>query len=186
VQIACLGWGSLVWNPRQLPIQHGWFNDGPLVPVEFTRLSDDGRITLVIEPRAAAMTVLWARMVPIDAALAVRALCKREGIADEKCSSWIGSWECGQPAPRNLANLPHWAEAHGIDAVVWTALGPRFDGKARSPSADEVIHYLRGLRESLRARAREYIEQAPRQIDTDYRRRIMAALGWSIGTCESA
>ena len=122
------------------------------MPVEFTRQSHDGRMTLVIEPRAARVRVLWAHMVPLDLAVAVRALCDREGIADEKCSSWIGSWKRGFQAPDNIAGLPVWAEAHEIDAVVWTALGPRFENKARSPSADEVIKYLRGLREPLRSR----------------------------------
>jgi len=121
-------------------------------------------------------------MVPLDLGAAVRALCVREGIADEKCSSWIGSWERGCRAPDNIADLPVWAEGHEIDAVVWTALGPRFENKTRSPSADEVIDYLRGLREPLRTRARQYIEQAPRQIDTDYRRQIEAALGWAFST----
>ena len=186
MKIACLGWGSLVWNPRQLPIHRGWFEDGPLVPVEFTRQSDDGRMTLVVEPRAAPLTVLWAHMVPLDLAPAVRALCYREGIADQNCSSWIGSWNRGESAPRNIADLPVWAETHELDAVVWTALSPRFEGKARSPSADEVIDYLRGLREPLRRRATEYIQRAPRQIDTDYRRQITIALGWSFDTCESA
>ena len=152
------------------------------MPVEFTRQSDDGRMTLVVEPRAAPLTVLWAHMVPVGLAPAVRALCNREGIADESCSSWVGSWNRGESAPRNIADLPVWAEAHEIDAVVWTAL-TQGSGKARSLSADEVIHYLRGLRDPLRRRAREYIERAPRQIDTDYRRRITIALGWSFDTC---
>ena len=121
-------------------------------------------------------------MVPPDLAVAEKALCAREGIAGEKCSSWIGSWKRGCPAPDNIADLPVWAEAHEIDAVVWTALAPRFANKARSPSADEVIKYLHGLPEPLRTRARQYIEQAPRQIDTDYRRQIDAELGWAFMT----
>jgi len=27
--IVCLGWGSLIWDHRDLPIGGGWRNDGP-------------------------------------------------------------------------------------------------------------------------------------------------------------
>lgn len=52
--LACIGYGSLIWSPRDLSnhLKHGdrWFGDGPALPVEFARESDRRRITLVIVP----------------------------------------------------------------------------------------------------------------------------------------
>jgi hypothetical protein len=135
-------------------------------------------MTLVIDPLRTPLRVLWAQMVPVDLPVAAKALCNREGIPEENCSSRIGSWKRGDVSPGNIPGLPAWAEAHELDAVVWTALGPRFDSEDRSPSADDVIAYLQELRGPVRDHAKQYIERAPRQIDTDYRRQIEAALGW--------
>lgn len=38
-QIAIIGWGSLVWDPRDLPIESPWHDDGPELPIEFARIS---------------------------------------------------------------------------------------------------------------------------------------------------
>ncbi len=179
LKIACLAWGSLVWNPRQLPIRREWFKDGPFAPVEFTRQSDDGRITLVIDRKAAPVRVLWAHMLSSSLEDAQKALRHREGITATNWLSRIGSWRSGDSSPRDIPELPRWAEARNLDAVVWTALPPRFKGENRSPSVLEAIEYLRGLSGNHLTRARDYIERAPRQIDTAYRRRIEAALGWS-------
>jgi hypothetical protein len=178
-KVACLGWGSLVWDPRELPIRREWFKDGPFAPVEFARQSDDSRITLVIEPNAEPVRVLWAHMLPGDLEDGQKALRDREGIRGANSLSRIGSWSSGDSPPRDIPELPQWAEARGLDAVIWTALAPKFEGKDRSPSGDEVIAYLRGLLGNVRDYARQYVERAPRQIDTGYRRQIEAALGWS-------
>lgn len=179
LRIACLGWGSLIWDPRGLPIRREWFKDGPFAPVEFTRQSSDGRVTLVIDPRATPTRLLWAHMLPVELLAAKEALGDREGIPRADRLSLIGSWQSGERAPVHIPDLPGWAEAQGLDAAVWTALGPQFRREDRSPSVDEVIEYLRGLCGPIREHAKQYIERAPRQIDTDYRRQIEAALGWS-------
>ncbi len=51
------------------------------------------------------------------------------------------------------------------------------------PSVDQVIAYLRCFTGTPRDRAKQYIEYTPRQIDTEYRRRIEATLGWSCKEC---
>ena len=34
--IACLGWGSLIWDPRALPIHRQWHMDGPLLSPDYS------------------------------------------------------------------------------------------------------------------------------------------------------
>ena len=48
LMIGTVGWGSLIWDSRGLPTRGVWFDDGPLLPIEFARESSNGRITLVI------------------------------------------------------------------------------------------------------------------------------------------
>jgi cation transport regulator ChaC len=183
MRIACLGWGSLIWDPGSLPIQREWFKDGPFVPVEFTRQSSDGRMTLVIDASAAPVRVLWAVMLPTELQPAREALRDRERITGNNWMSRIGSWQEGDAAPETIPDLPDWARAHGLNAAIWTALRPRFAGKETSPSAQQVIEYLQELTGTKRQNAERYVRCAPRQIDTEYRRQIQAALGWSYREC---
>lgn len=50
MNIAILAWGSLIWQPKDLLFytEFGWKEDGPILPIEFARISKDGRLTLVI------------------------------------------------------------------------------------------------------------------------------------------
>lgn len=181
-RIACLGWGSLVWDPRGLPIQREWFSDGPLAPVEFLRRSQDGRITLVLDPRpqAVAVRLLWAVMDAADGDSAKEALRMREGTPASRIAEDIGAWTRGDQPPALIVELPRWAESRGVDGVVWTALLPKFDGHASvAPTPEQVVAYLAGLTGRRRDDAERYIRRAPEQIDTPYRRRIEAALQWT-------
>ena len=176
--IACLGWGSLIWDPRELPIQRKWFADGPFLRVEFLRQSRDSRITLVLEQSAAPVRSLWAVMDASDLQPAKDALFEREGC---KKPEHIASWSRGVATPPSIVELPQWAEAHGIDHVVWTGLPPKIGNQERVPTINEVLAHLKGLIGAPRDTAETYIRRTPRQIDTAYRRRIEAELGW---TCE--
>jgi hypothetical protein len=178
LKIACLAWGSLVWDPRGLPVLEPWSGDGPDAPIEFTRQSNDGRITLVIDRDAKPVPLLWAPIKSSGIENAQRALCFREGITTKNWRSLIGLWQPGQPNPIEIPRLSRWATDRDLNAVIWTALRPRFNEEERSPSLSEVVTYLRGLTGSRRNRAQEYVEKAPRQIDTNYRSKIEAELGW--------
>ena len=175
MKIACLGWGSLIWRAEKFPIKGEWFEDGPFVPVELTRQSNDGRITLVIDPISKPLRVLWAQMIPTDLNEAIIALQSRE----ETTLKNIGHWEEGQKAPDDIPKLPAWAQSHGLNAVIWTNLRQKFNKKnGCRPTIEEVLEYLKKLEGNELIEAKRYIEFAPRQINTLYRQRIEAELGW--------
>lgn len=169
-----------------MPIQRTWFEDGPLIHVEFARKSNDGRITLVLIPTATPVRSLWAVMDAADVGVARTALRERENIPHKNEQSSIGSWSSGQPSPRLIHGLPEWAEARGVHHVIWTALPPTFN-EVGTPIQEQVVQYLSGLTGAKRDNAERYIRFAPKQIDTAYRRHIEAALQWTArdakGTC---
>ena len=176
--VACLGWGSLTWDPRELPICRYWFDDGPLIPLEFARQSQDGRITLVILDGARLVRSLWAIMDARTEYDAREHLRKREGIFKKNATKHVGSWPSGTTAP--IDGLEDWAQARQLDAVVWTALPPHLEtAKGYPPAELEVIDYIRGLTGSKRIVAEQYVRRAPRQIDTAFRRRMDAEFNWT-------
>ena len=173
--IACLGWGSLVWDPRELPIRRPWLDDGPLVRVEFARESNDGRVTLVLHPSARPVRSLWALMDAEDVEAARRHLGRREQIPERRWADLIVAWpEDSSPC---ILGLEEWARARKLDGVVWTALGSNFDEEGKSLET-QVLRHLQSLCGTKRDEAQRYVRRAPRQIDTVVRQRIEAKLGW--------
>jgi hypothetical protein len=189
MNIACLGWGSLVWNPKDFPIQKTWFTDGPLAPVEFSRQSEDGRITLVLDDEAQPVRLLWAQMIGENISTAIEALVNRENIRGANPKARIGFWQTGGTDAANIPGVTMWAATRGVDAVIWTDLRPQYVKQGEDkptkerPSIDWVIEYLAGLTGPIRDVAEQYIRCAPPQIDTEYRRRIEAELGWVYRLC---
>jgi hypothetical protein len=49
VRISLLAWGSIVWDRQNLEIVADFEPTGPRLPIEFCRISRDGRLTLVID-----------------------------------------------------------------------------------------------------------------------------------------
>ncbi|MFN3374166.1 MAG: hypothetical protein ACK44M_11420, partial [Chloroflexus sp.] len=137
------------------------------------------RVTLVITPSATPVQVLWALMLPAELQAAKEALRDREGIPTKNWENRIGSWQRGETAPAAIPELPDWAQARSLDAVIWTALEPTFT------HVDEIIEYLNNLSGEKKERAEQYIRCAPSQIKTAYRRQIEHIFGWTPRECGS-
>ncbi len=84
MNIACLGWGSLIWDQRSLPVRGKWFDDGPVLPIEFARESSGRRITLVIADVEYTVRSLWALMSVKTLEEAKSQLAEREGVSEKK------------------------------------------------------------------------------------------------------
>lgn len=183
--IGCLGWGSLVWDQRELPVQGKWFEDGPLLRVEFARQSSDGRLTLVLLSTGTEVRSLWAPLSVSDTAEARKALGKREGLSEKNHEKHIAIWSTADKHASDPSSIGAWAKGLGLNAVVWTPLPPRFRGEdGRVPTVDEAVQYLRDLPHEQRRNAERYIRMAPRQVDTLYRHRFELEFGWTpLGQC---
>ncbi len=179
--IACLGWGSLVWKPGDLPVRGKWFEDGPFLPIEFARESSGGRITLVLMPNTFPLVrSMWKPLLAANLNEARKVLGLRESPQSSKPESCVDYWPRGSKNRAVARWVGQWAKGLNIEAVVWTNLPPRFECKdGRIPTAEEVVSYLRRRQGEQREKAEEYIRKAPRQIDTNYRRTIERELGWS-------
>lgn len=189
--IACLGWGSLVWDPRDLPCLGNWHNDGPLLPIEFARASggkkrDDPaeKITLVICPNTPQIRTYWTLLNVVDIHTARKRLAVREYVGAD--AAWteanIGFWDRATRKSYGLEaeTIAAWAAAVGLAGVVWTNLTFGLKtSRGVMPSAEEVVAFLRALDPTKQPEAEGYIRQAPAQIDTAYRRLIERELGWS-------
>jgi len=171
-RVACLGWGSLLWEPRELPVQ-AWQNDGPFLPLEFSRVSQDGRVTLVIDATGRSVPSLWTLLVTEDLESGIAQLAARKGV--ERLGA-IGRWPCDETSPTQ-GIVEAWAKEKGLDGVVWTALKPGFPGaRGKRPSLDDILGHVGKLEGVNRKRAAEYVRRAPAQIATEWRKAIGQAL----------
>lgn len=176
--IACIGWGSLIWRPEDLPLAGGWANDGPTLPVEFARQSRDGRVTLVITDQAMPVRTLWAPMLTTDLEEARQQLREREATYVDRIAVQEAT-AAATSSPVHEA-IRDWLREHGIEAAIWTALDARWQNQAgRSPTQAELIAYLRSLDSDAASRAEMYVRRAPAQVRTVYRAAVEAELGWT-------
>jgi len=181
MRVACLGWGSLIWRPGSLPLaatSRAWNVDGPELPIEYARQSQNFALTLVLSPDSKVVPALWAELAVGSAAEARAKLARREsrhGAPENIC----GLWERGKPVEPGLGveSIAAWAEKRELDAVVWTKLSPLFSGEKRVPSSAEVLDYLAWLKSEQQAVAFEYVRKTPRQVATGYRPAIEARFG---------
>lgn len=178
MRIACICWGSLLWKTGPLKLSSPWSAGGPELPLEFLRDSDDSdELAIVLCEGAPMVPTFFATLATDDLNEARTMLAEREKIHPDH-PEWIGSI----PPMDGCAVDPRiaaWLDAHEFDAVVWTALPPKFHNvEGRAPSADEAVSFLSAMTGSVRDKAEDYIRRLPTVIRTAYRERFERELKW--------
>ena len=179
---AVLAWGSLVWDPRDLQAAAEFAPNGPLLSVEFCRISVDGRLTLAIDETFGGTCTTYSAPSAIgNLEAAIENLRVREGMRDAlgigfvEPTSGKQSDIALQRHPEAVATIAAWATSNGYDFAIWTALASNFDqpDKGGEPfSVTAVIGYLEALEgqdAAKFARALAYIRNAPPEIETPVR-----------------
>lgn len=172
MKIGILGWGSLIWNPGNLKLMDKWREDGPSLPIEFARISNDGRITLVITESSKPVQVLWNVLDTNSLEEARNMLKEREKTPNLNRIGFINLITNEQQSKKNeVANtVSNWAKKTELDSVIWTDLGVKFQDQLGFPlNIENIKQYLGNLDQMKFSVAIEYILNTPKQIQTDYR-----------------
>ncbi len=176
MRIAVLGWGSLIWNPGALSIEGVWQADGPILPIEFSRKSENGRLTLVIDAgKGKKLTSQFAVSHYTNIAQAIENLRSREGTSTQNIGYVNLRDNTWRSRTTRYRTIRKWAKQHKFDAIIWTDLPPRFTEKAFT--VIRAIKYLKGLDPQSAGMAREYIQKAPPEIMTPLRLKLLED-GW--------
>ncbi len=136
MKIAVLAWGSLIPKPKCLKISGNWHFDGPKLPIEYARISCDGRLTLVIYENADDLQTLWAYSYFEDLDSAVENLRCRENTPSINRIGYVTENPIdfrSNVIPGIDKQIRTWAKDKNIDAVIWTDLPSNFEQERKIP-----------------------------------------------------
>lgn len=193
MKIAVLAWGSLIWEPRSLQIATEFVPFGPVLPIEFSRVSGGKRLTLVVDEAIGAPCRTYvAQSAHADLDQALLNLWSREGKENERLPARVRqsgrvafvdlttkteSMSAKERHPVAVEAIRSWASATGHDAVIWTALASNFheEEKAGKPfTVESAMEYLDGVDMPELAAALHYIWNAPPEVQTPVRAAVTA------------
>ncbi len=186
LNIAIIGYGSLIWDLDDLApnVAGPWRRGaGPLLPVEFSRISPKRKqaLVLVVDDEAEApspTSVIASARAHLDDA--VTDLARRERCPPERLGMAAkgGRYRIGRSAPA-LAAVEAWLATSPYDAAVWTELDGNFAQHTGTPFTLAAAHaYLQRLTGESLAEAWRYLENAPEETNTPLRRHMRAQDWW--------
>ena len=183
--IAVIGFGSLIWDLEILtPLVRGpWQMDkGPLLPLEFTRISPKRKLALALcidlmDGKDCMTSVIHSTRTTV--AEARRDLARRERAPEGFIGAICLNTGLMGGRPRTAGIVGQWCQQAGYSGAVWTDILPNFIAQQNVDwTVRDGIDYLKTLDEEGLAEAVQYIELAPRAVDTPLRRGLAKDDWW--------
>lgn len=184
-RIAILGWGSLIWDLENLtPHTTGvWLMEaGPLLPMEFSRISPKRKLGLVVclDPTVGVDCKTHAiQSTNSDITLTIDNLAARERAPLGLIGAVHANGLQKGRMPDVCDAVASWCETNDWDGAVWTDLEPNFfEYTQQNFSIAAGASYLRTLSGENLIEAHNYIENAPHQTRTPLRSALANDAWW--------
>jgi hypothetical protein len=166
------------------PVAADFEPTGLSLPIEFCRVSADGRLTLVLEETVGAPCVVYcasSTVSELDAA--IENLRAREKMPTPTRVGFVNlithevNREIQAKQSGSIRAILTWAKEEKYDAVIWTALGMKFkETTGVKFSVEAAVRYLERLSPEKLSLALDYIRRAPPEVQTPVR--IATDLRW--------
>jgi len=183
MRIAILSWGSLIrtGEARGLAINGEWNAAGPVLPIEFSRISQSGDrtgcLTLVIDEQNGVNTpTFYAVSSHNNLDWALSNLRFIENITLKYSVGYINlinhterGW-AREKTPISCDIITEWARRNSFDAVIWTSLLSNFEKALNIPfTVQSAVSYINSLSPQLKAKAMQYVNNSPATVVTPVR-----------------
>ena len=120
-------------------------------------------------------------MIVSDITEAKKYLAQREGISDRNIRYSIGFWDKASNSSHGQSSteVEIWAKNKELDGVVWTNLKYGFKlSRNVMPEYQDILSHFESLSNEQRIVAEKYVRKTPIQINTEFRSKLEADLGW--------
>ena len=159
--IHLLGWGSLIWDQGSLKTLNKWKTTDFTLPLEFSRISSDNRLTLVIDNNGKNNNVFHKQLDYTDINSAINNIAIREK-TNPKNIAYINLVHnkmrlCGL-SYKYVITIINWMKKNKINAIIWTGLRENWNTKTKIKFSNKNAYiYYKNLNKKERKNAFNYI-----------------------------
>ena len=181
MKIAVLAWDLLVRDRRELQVATYFEPNGPLLPIEFCRVSSDGRLTLVVDETFGDVCTIYSAPSAIQSLdEAIENLRLKEGMpardksglskrppaakATLRCNAIHKRLRRFRPGRHRMATTPQSGPRWRATSTSPTRAGSRSPSRRRSATSKRWSPGRRRIAEAL-----AYIRNAPIEVETPVR-----------------